>query len=301
MEGFMTSCPVYENSMETTRTLLDKVKECIVYRTFHKKNLVWLELTGCSGNIISLLDGENPDFQFLIQQMTNLVYSNSLMVSEGKKAMQRLIDVQNTDFILAVEGAVATANDGLYNVIGRLEGKPLTALQAVKMLGEKASHVIAVGACATHGGVSAAKPNPSQSVSVQSVLNRKVIKLPGCPCHPDWFIGTIAHILLYGEPELDNKDRPLLFYSNLIHDRCTRRSYFDNGIFANKLGDKTCMFKLGCRGPVTRIDCPTRKWNEYVNWPIECDTPCIGCAQFGFPDQMEPFISFNTTRGEHND
>jgi len=297
----MTSCPVYENSMETTRTLLDKVKECIVYRTFHKKNLVWLELTGCSGNIISLLDGENPDFQFLIQQMTNLVYSNSLMVSEGKKAMQRLIDVQNTDFILAVEGAVATANDGLYNVIGRLEGKPLTALQAVKMLGEKASHVIAVGACATHGGVSAAKPNPSQSVSVQSVLNRKVIKLPGCPCHPDWFIGTIAHILLYGEPELDNKDRPLLFYSNLIHDRCTRRSYFDNGIFANKLGDKTCMFKLGCRGPVTRIDCPTRKWNEYVNWPIECDTPCIGCAQFGFPDQMEPFISFNTTRGEHND
>lgn len=297
----MASCPVYESSLKTTRHLLDKVEELIRKRTFQRRNLVWLELTGCSGNIISLLDGDNPDFHYLITQMTNLIYNNSLMVAEGEKAIQKLIDVQSTDFILAVEGAVATANDGLYNIIGRLDGKPFTALQAIKMLGEKASQVIAVGACATHGGVSAAKPNPSQSVSVQSILNRKVIKLPGCPCHPDWFLGTIAHILLYGEPELDNKDRPLLFYSNSIHDRCPRRSFFDNGIFAKKLGDKTCMFKLGCRGPVTRIDCPTRKWNEYVNWPVECDTPCIGCAQFGFPDQMEPFISYNTTRGENNE
>jgi hydrogenase small subunit len=131
---------------------------------------------------------------------------------------------------------------------------------------------------------------------VQSVLERKVIKLPGCPCHPDWFLGTLAHILLYGEPELDNMDRPLLFYSTLIHDRCPRRSFFDKGIYASKLGDNTCMFKLGCRGPVTRVDCPVRQWNDYVNWPIKDDTPCIGCAMFGFPDAMEPFISYDTTR-----
>jgi len=45
-------------------------------------------------------------------------------------------------------------------------------------------------------------------------------------------MGTLAHILLYGEPQLDSRDRPLLFYSTLIHDRCPRRSYFDKGIFA---------------------------------------------------------------------
>lgn len=292
----MTFCSAYDNSIKTSRYLLNKVSESIKNRSLPKKNLVWLELTGCSGNIISLLDGENPDFHFLISQMTNLVYNNSLMASEGEKAVEKLMEVQNTDFILAVEGSVATANDGLYNIIGRWEGQPLTALKAVQMLGEKASYVIAVGACASHGGVSAARPNPSESVSVQSLLKRRVIKLPGCPCHPDWFLGTLAHILLYGEPELDERDRPLLFYSTLIHDRCPRRSYFDRGIFAEKLGDKTCMFKLGCRGPVTRIDCPVRKWNEYVNWPIECDTPCIGCAMFGFPDQMEPFISYDVTR-----
>jgi len=87
-----------------------------------------------------------------------------------------------------------------------------------------------------------------------------------------------------------------MFYSITIHDRCPRWSYFDNGIFAEKLGDNTCMFKLGCRGPITPIDCPVRMWNNHVNWPVKCDTPCIGCAQFGFPDAMEPFISYNTTR-----
>ena len=76
---------------------------------------------------------------------------------------------------------------------------------------------------------------------------------------------------------------------------CPRRPCFDQGIFASKLGEKTCMFKLGCRGPVTRVDCPRRKWNGGVNWPIGDDGPCIGCAMFGFPDKMEPFVSFDTT------
>jgi len=290
------TCPEYTARFQTASDLFIKVRDEIKRGSLVKKNLVWLELTGCSGNIISLLDGANPDFKYLISQMTDFVYDNSLMAAEGEKAMEQLMDITNKEYILAVEGAVATKNNGLYNIIGRWKGETVTALKAITMLGEKAAHVIALGACATHGGVSAARPNPAGCVSVQSVLNRKVIKLPGCPCHPDWFLGTLAHILLYGEPALDSRDRPLLFYSTLIHDRCPKRSFFDKGIFAKKLGESTCMFKLGCRGPVTRIDCPIRKWNQYVNWPIEDNTPCIGCAQFGFPDQMEPFITYNTTR-----
>ena len=289
-------CSEYNIRLNTAARLIDTVRTQIKQGVLRKRNLVWLELTGCSGNIISLLDGSNPDFTYLISMMTNFIYNNSISASEGQGAMKQLFSVLGRDYILAVEGAVATKNNGLYNIIGRLNGKTITALDAVKTLGEKANHVIAVGACATHGGVSAARPNPAECVSVQSVLKRKVIKLPGCPCHPDWFMGTLAHILLYGEPELDEKDRPLLFYGTLIHDRCPRRSYFDKGIFAEKLGDETCMFKLGCRGPVTRTDCPIRQWNQYVNWPIEDDTPCIGCAQFGFPDDMEPFKSYNEAR-----
>jgi len=295
MSSIQTLCPEYENRLSIAKKLLDEVGDKISDGTLKKRNLIWLELTGCSGNIISLLDGYHPEYEYLISNMTNLLYNNSLMSEWGEMAIAKLFNAVDTDFILAVEGAVATENNGLYNIIGRWQGRFFTALDAIKLLGEKASHVITVGACATHGGVSAANPNPSGSVSVQSLLKRRVIKLPSCPCHPDWFLGTLAHILLYGEPELDDRDRPLLFYSTRIHDRCPRRSYFDQGIFAASLGEQTCMFKMGCRGPVTSTDCPIRQWNKYVNWPIKDDTPCIGCAQFGFPDRMEPFISYSIT------
>lgn len=278
--------------------LLADVRARINSGQLQKRKFVWLELTGCSGNIISLLDGNNPDFKYLAAQMVQFVYDNSLIVKQGQKAMEQLFSVLGSDYILAVEGAVTMKDNGIYNIIGRYQGQPVTAYEAIKRLGEAASHVIAVGACASDGGVSAARPNPAECVSVQSVLARKVIKLTGCPCNPDWFLGTLAHILLFGEPELDTTGRPTLFYGITIHDRCPRRSYFDKGIFAEKLGDATCMFKLGCRGPITRTDCPIRRWNERVNWPVGDNTPCIGCAQFGFPDKMEPFISFNTTRGE---
>lgn len=281
-----------------TNAAIEKINKGLI----KKRNLVYLELNGCSGNIISLLNGQNPGFEYMLDSMVYLRYSNSLMASEGEKVIQKLMNVMDEEFILAAEGAVALKNNGLYNVIGSWKGSPLTGLQAVTMLGKKAAQILAVGACATHGGVSAARPNPSQSVSLQAVLpDRKIIKLPGCPVNPDWFLGTLAHLLLFGEPETDNLNRPLLFYSTLIHDRCPRRPFFDRGIFADKLGDKTCLFKLGCRGPVTRTDCPTRQWNGHVNWPIGDDTPCIGCAQFGFPDGMAPFISYDTTRVVENE
>lgn len=257
-----------------------------------KRNLIWLELTGCAGNLISLLNGSNPGLTYLITEMTNLVFDQSLSAAEGEQAMEQLFSMLDQDYILAVEGAVSTKDNGLYNVIGRWHGIPVTAQSAIKILGEKAAHVIAVGSCASHGGISAAYPNPALCFSVQDVLNRKVINLPGCPCHPDWFLGTLAHLLQYGEPELDSRGCPLLFYSATIHDHCERRSYFDQGIFAEKLGDDTCMFLVGCRGPITLIDCPERQWNQYVNWPVKNNTPCIGCAQFGFPDRMEPFVTY---------
>ncbi len=289
------NCPNFTMRLETASVLVNKAIDAVTMNKLQKRNLIWLELTGCSGNIISLLDGADPDFKSLATQMVNIVYDNSLMAAEGEFAMDKLFDMLGKDYILAVEGAVSTKDGGLYNVIGRFKGEPITAYRAIKELGEGAAHVIAVGTCASDGGISAARPNPAKCVGVQDLLNRKVIKLPGCPCHPDWFMGTLAYILLFGEPALDERARPLMFYSTLIHDCCPRRPFFEQGVFAEKLGGETCMFKLGCRGPVTRVDCPIRKWNDRVNWPIGDNSPCIGCAMFGFPDKMEPFISYNTT------
>ncbi len=289
------SCPNLSIRLETASVLVHKAIGAVKRNRIPRRNLIWLELTGCSGNTISLLDGFHPDFKSMATQMVNLLYSNSLMAAEGEVAMERLFGAIGGDYILAAEGAAATKDNGLYNIIGRWRGRPVTAYEAIQKFGEQAACVIAVGTCASDGGVSAARPNPAECVGIQSLLDRKVIKLPGCPCHPDWFLGTLAYFLLFGEPELDERQRPLMFYSTLIHDLCPRRPYFDRGIFASRLGEKGCMFKLGCRGPVTRADCPIRKWNGRVNWPIGDSSPCIGCAMFGFPDAMEPFISYDTT------
>lgn len=285
-------CPILDSKDVTARKMMDLVVDEIKSKIINKINLIWLEVTGCSGNIISLLNAENPNSEFLLKEITSLKYSNSLMFAEGDAAFQQFLDTLETEFILVVEGAVATKDNGQYNIIARYQGKPITAMEAVKSAGEKAKYVLSVGTCASFGGISAAAPNPSQCVSVPQFLNREVIRVPGCPSHPDWVTGTIANLVAFGIPELDELGRPIMFYGITIHDRCTRRSYFDKGIFATKLAEHECMFKLGCRGPVTRTDCPIRQWNGYVNWPVEDNTPCIGCAGERFPDGMEPFVRF---------
>lgn len=285
-------CPVIEKKHVQVQKILKTALDMVRQGQRTKLNLIWLEATGCSGNIISLLNAEGPDVGYVLTEMVNLRYNNSLMAAEGEMAFAQLLETLATEFVLAVEGAVSTESGGLYTVVARYQGQPITAADAVRLAGERAKYVLAVGTCASHGGTSAARPNPSGSMSVAQFLRRPVIQLPGCPAHPDWVTGTLAHLLAFGLPELDAKNRPKIFYGLTIHDRCPRRSYFDLGVFARKLGDPECMFKLGCRGPVTHTDCPVRKWNDYVNWPIGDNTPCIGCAREGFPDGMEPFVRY---------
>lgn len=289
--GF-TKCPYKGYKSKTAREIISLAVNKTKNSGQGRINLIWLEASGCAGNMISLLNAENPDVNYLFHQMVDLRYNNSLMIAEGSAAFQDFIDTLDTEFILVVEGAVSTKDNGLYNIVANYYGSRVTAMEAVRMAGERAEYILAVGTCASYGGTSSAFPNPSGCVSVSRFLNREVIKVPGCPSHPDWAIGTIASIIAYGGPELDTDNRPVIFYDITIHDRCPRRSYFDNGVFAEKLGEAECMFRLGCRGPVTRTDCPVRQWNGYVNWPVGGNTPCIGCAAEGFPDSMEPFIIF---------
>ncbi|MFC2010247.1 iron hydrogenase, partial [Chloroflexota bacterium] len=102
-----------------------------------------------------------------------------------------------------------------------------------------------------------------------------------------------------GAVEVDDLARPVAFYGGLIHDNCPRRAYFDEGKFAKKLSEPYCLFELGCKGPVTHADCPVRLWNSGTNWCVGSGSPCIGCAEPGFPDEVSPFRTlaplFNVT------
>jgi hydrogenase small subunit len=139
----MNDC--YECTSQYTAQLVHGVRERIGTGQLQRIKLVWLELTGCSGNIISLLDGNNPDFKYLASQMVQFVYDNSLIVKQGQKAIDQLFSVIGSEFILAVEGAVATKENGIYNIIGMNQGQQITAYDAVKKLGEAATHVIEIG------------------------------------------------------------------------------------------------------------------------------------------------------------
>lgn len=253
-------------------------------------NAIWIEATGCSGNMISLLDASNPDILYFLNDMINLKYNNSIMAKQGENAFEDFMNTLDTEFILLVDGALSNKDDGKYTIIANYKGRDITAAQAVQMAAAKAKYIVAVGTCAAFGGISGATGNASDSMSLSEFLGTKVINLPGCPCNPVWLIGTVAHIINYGMPELDSSMRPTLFYGKTIHRICPRRSYFDKGIFATELGQETCMFKLGCKGPVTYTNCPEVKWNCRINWPIGNNTPCIGCASNKFPDGMEPFV-----------
>jgi len=51
---------------------------------------------------------------------------------------------------------------------------------------------------------------------------------------------------------------------------------------------KLCMFKQGCKGPVTYADCCVRRWNSKVNWCVGANGPCHGCASPNFYKELSP-------------
>ncbi len=287
-----SGCPLAKGKEITAGRLTKDVLKMVKTQSISKMNAIWLEVTGCSGNIISFMNSDTPNLYENLTGIVNLKYSNMLMGEEGEFAFERFLETLDTEFILIVDGAISTKDNGAYNIIASYYGKKITALEAVYMAGEKAKYVLAAGTCASYGGISAASPNPAGCVSVPDLLERPVIRLPGCPCHPDWVVGTLAHLIGYGEPALDEDRRPVFLYGITIHDGCTRRGFFVNEIFARNFGESGCMYQIGCRGPVTLADCPMRKWNGYVNWPVGDNSNCIGCTHRNFPDGMEPFVRY---------
>lgn len=277
-----------------SRAILPAVKEHITAHNKKKLPVIWLETNDSGDNNIAFMNTVYPYLDRVFTEMIDLLYSNTFMAAQGREALsilERVSTLYKGKFTLVVEGAIPKKDNGLYSAIARTETRFITALEAVTWLGGLAEYIVAIGTCASFGGPTAARPNITGSVGVRDVLDREVINVSGCPVNPDWFVGTLAHILMYGRPELDSLGRPTLFYGFTVHRHCQRRSYFDNKDFAEKLGDIECMFSLGCMGPRTGADCPYRLWINHVSWPVKANTPCIGCTNEDFPDGSTPFFT----------
>jgi hydrogenase small subunit len=262
-----------------------------------KANLLWLATNSCSAHIISYANSCRPTLREALQQRFNFIYDSFIMAAEGENAIRFWYspEAEEGDFILVVEGTVPTAFGGRTTLLGHLQGRNITALEMVKRLGSRARQVVAAGTCASFGGPFAAWPNPVGSKPLSAVLNRPVINVPGCPTNPGWLMETLELVRQGKDLQLDRMGRPRTIYGTTVHSLCQRLHLYEAGIFAEKPGDKGCMYNLGCKGPVTRADCPERRWiEERSGWNVGVNTPCIGCTTPEFPDGMSPFFSHTT-------
>jgi len=250
-----------------------------------RPSVIWLHMQDCTGCSETLLRPSQPDLATVIFDVLSLDYHETVMAASGSDAEAALHDAMRENdgkYVLVVEGSIPLKDDGKFL---KLAGK-----WGVDVLREVADHsaaVISIGSCASWGGIPSSGPNPTGAVGVDSIIkNKPVVNIPGCPPNPYILLGTVLQYAKTGTlPALDDKKRPKFAYDRLIHEHCPRRPHFDAGRFAKVFGDEGhrsgyCLYRLGCKGPVTHSSCSTRHFNEIVDaWPVGIGAPCFGCAE----------------------
>jgi hydrogenase small subunit len=247
--------------------------------------IIWLHFQDCTGCTESLLQTSHPDFGDLILNVISLEYHETLMAGSGLQARQALDEAVQKHvgkFILVVEGSIPTKDQGIYM---KLAGRP--ALDVLADIGGKAAAIIAIGSCASWGGIPSADPDPTGAVGVADLLpSHSIINIPGCPPNPYTLLGVVLQYAADGTlPETDEQRRPKFAFDRDIHEHCPRRAHFDAGNFVKQYGDEGhregwCLYEMGCKGPDTHAGCSTRHFNEIPDvWPIGIGAPCIGCTE----------------------
>jgi len=252
-----------------------------------RPSVIWLHFQECTGCTESMLRAEHPTIEKLILDVISLDYHETLFAAAGHQieaAKQAAMKANKGEYLLVVEGAIPTKDGGIYCKVG---GK--TAIDIVKECSVDAAAIIAIGSCASWGGMPSTDPNPTGAVGVNKIIDKPVVTIPGCPPNPYNFLSTVVHFLTFGKlPPVDELGRPKFAYSRLVHENCERRAHFDAGRFAMEFGDEGhrkghCLYKLGCKGPETYANCPTILFGDAGagTWPVACGHPCIGCTEQG--------------------
>ena len=254
--------------------------------------VIWIELQDCAGNTEALLRSSAPTVDDLLFDVLSLEFHHALMACAGNDAEHQLDDAIEHfkgKYLLFVEGSIPTAMNGNYGTIGP-SGE--TFQEHLARLSKDAAAVVAVGTCATFGGVPAASPNPTGAVGVMDLVKGKpIVNIPACPANPANMVGVVLHYVLTGQvPELDSLLRPKFAFGYRIHDNCERRAHFDAGEFVEEWGDEGaknnwCLYKVGCKGPMTFNNCSIIRYNDGANWPVGVGRGCIGCSEPDFWDK----------------
>ncbi len=282
--------------------------------TFHEAgegrlNLLWLQSGGCGGCTLSLLCAESPDLVTVLESAgINLLWHPSLSETCGDDLLDVLHNILNGNTrldLLCLEGSVVTGprGTGKFHMLGGT-GRPM--MEWIRDLSAVARHVVAVGTCATYGGITAAGDNPCEAVGLQYDGHHKggflgkdfstgtglpVINIAGCPTHPNWVTETLVQIALgqFSGTEMDELGRPRSYADHLVHHGCPRNEYYEFKASAEKPTDLGCMMEnMGCLGTQAHADCNTRLWNGEGSC-LRGGYACVNCTAPGFEEPGHVF------------
>ena len=283
----------------------------------------WIAGGSCDGCSIAAVGASSPSVEDLLRGVLPgipkvVLHHPVLAVTAGEEFMHpfRLAakGELGSPFVVICEGSImderiAAATGGYWSGLGVDEDEngdpqPIPSSSWVSRMSEHAAAVIAVGTCATWGGVPAAAGNPTDAVGVmdflgedyRSTLGLPVVNLPGCAPQGDNITETIAAVLLFLHglgplPEFDELGRPSWLFGETVHRGCTRAGFYEEGKFAEEYGDKECLVEVGCWGPVVQCNINKRGAINGQGGCMNIGAPCIGCTMPGFPDSFAPFYA----------
>ncbi len=285
--SFLKFCGMMAVGMGLPVTMGARIAEAIT-NPAKRPPVIWIHGQECTGCSETLLRPSHPTLEHLILDLISLDYHETLNAGAGhqaEEAMRQSMTENAGKYVLVVEGATPTNDGGIYCKVG---GRPF--IDIVRETGEAAGAIIAIGSCATWGGIQSAYPNPTGAVGTKEILKDKtIVNVPGCPPNAYNFLSTVLHFLTFNSlPALDALNRPTFAYGRLIHENCERRPHFDAGRFAEQFGDEGhrqgyCLYKLGCKGPMTHANCPSILFCDVGSgaWPVGTGHPCFGCTEQG--------------------
>jgi hydrogenase small subunit len=210
-------------------------------------------------------------------------------------------------YVLVVEGSIPNESikeEGFWAALGTdAEGQPITTCTWIDQLSKHAWGVVAIGTCATYGGIHAMSGNPTGAMGLCDYLGWEfktgaglpIVCVPGCPVQPDNFMETLLYLLYQAAGlspmiPLDHAHRPRWLFSQTVHEGCDRGGYYEQGDFAAEIGSRKCIVKLGCWGPVVLCNVGRRGWMAGIGGCPNVGGICIGCTMPGFPDKFMPFM-----------
>ncbi len=182
------------------------------------------------------------------------------------------------------------------------EHRTVSTDEWIARLAPGAAASIAIGTCATWGGVPAAHGNPTGAMGLMDFLGKDyrsafglpVVNIPGCAPIGDNFTETVAAILYFLQgfgplPEFDELGRPAWLFGETVHRHCVRGAYYEEGTYADEFGDPECLVEIGCWGPVVNCNIASRGAINHLGGCMNSGGACIGCTMPGFPDKFTPF------------